>query len=348
MPNFLWIVFYILGAAVVVFLSIKLSDYVDLLDKKTKVSGAFLGGILLAAVTSLPELFTSISATVIASIQGTNANQMVLGNILGSDLFNICLFAIIFIAFFSKMVKSKVNKSSLITMFFTAVMYAIVAIASFVFDFNGILFGWFNPMSIAIVAVYALSVLKTPKEEEAENKETDSKLTVKQIVLLFVLFSVLLVGASVGLTIIVDNLVSSYGFGATFGGALFLGVATSIPELTATINLCKKGNLNAACGDIVGSNVFNCLILVISDLLSFGCASRVYTPNQSSFLLLVCGAVSIATIIIALLLKTKDKVKNVLSHRILYIVFSILVIGSYITFLVLSNIDLHIPFAPIN
>ena len=53
---------FVLLAALVVFLSLKLSKYVDLLDKTTNVSGAFIGGVLLAAVTSLPELFTSLSA----------------------------------------------------------------------------------------------------------------------------------------------------------------------------------------------------------------------------------------------------------------------------------------------
>ena len=55
---------YALSALLVILLSLKLSNYVDLLDKQTNLSGAFLGGVLLAAVTSLPELFTSISSVV--------------------------------------------------------------------------------------------------------------------------------------------------------------------------------------------------------------------------------------------------------------------------------------------
>jgi len=341
MPDFLWIIFYVVVAGLVVFLSIKLSDFVDLLDKKTNVSGALLGGILLAAVTSLPELFTSITATLVVK-----NNQLVIGNILGSDLFNITLFAIIYIFFFSKMVASKVNKSNLIGMLFTGVMYVIITIASYVFDFHHILWGWFNPMSIAIVAVYALSIILTPKSEEAEDKQTDSKLTVKQIVALFVVFSLLLIGASIGMTMIVDKIVEVYKFGATFGGALFLGVATSLPEMTATINLCRKKNFDAAMGDIVGSNVFNCIILVIADILSFGCSSGVYKVNQSLFLLLICGAVSIIAVIFSLILKTKNIARDTLKYRLIFISVSLITIASYITFLVLSNINLGLDFAP--
>ena len=86
---------YLVVAALVVFFSIKLSDYVDLLDKKTNLSGALIGGILLAAVTSLPELFTSITSTIFLG-----NNSYVMGNILGSDIFNVTLFAIVYLAFF--------------------------------------------------------------------------------------------------------------------------------------------------------------------------------------------------------------------------------------------------------
>ena len=75
---------YVLLAAAVVFVSIKLADYVDLLDKKTKISGAVIGGIMLAAVTSLPELFTSITAVTIVRQPGLG-----IGNILGRNLFNV-------------------------------------------------------------------------------------------------------------------------------------------------------------------------------------------------------------------------------------------------------------------
>lgn len=52
---------YLVDLASMILLSFFLGDLVDTLDKKTKISGAFIGGVLLAAVTSLPELFTSLS-----------------------------------------------------------------------------------------------------------------------------------------------------------------------------------------------------------------------------------------------------------------------------------------------
>lgn len=334
------IVTYLIIAAVVVFASMKLSDYVDLLDKKTNLSGALLGGILLAAVTSLPELFTSISSTLFI-----HKNSFVVGNILGSNLFNMCLFFIPYVFFFAKLASAKVGKSHLLTLAFMGLLYISVILAGFIFNFYNILWGWFNPISILIVAIYALSVWKTPKEEEAEEKETESKLTIKQIAILFTVFSILLIAMSIGITYHTNWIVETFKFGDTFGGALFLGVATSLPELTSTINLCKKRNFNAAYGNILGSCVFNFIILAFADILSFDCGP-LYRIDQSSFLLIVGGIVSMLALSITIILTIKNKVKPIPGFRILFIGVATLVVGLYIAFLVLSNIDLHLDFAP--
>ena len=222
------IIAYLAVAACVVFFSIKLSTFVDLLDKKTNLSGALLGGILLAATTSLPEFFTAVTATTLV-----NNNDLVLGDILGSNLFNIILFSIVYIIFYKKMIKAKVDKMHLLTMFLIAVCYIIVTVAGYVFDFNHILWGWFNPMSILIVAVYSFAVWKTPKEEASEfdENEIESKLTVKQIVVLFIVFALLLTGASIGITYLTEWVTRVYGIGSTFGGALFLGINGNVMKI---------------------------------------------------------------------------------------------------------------------
>ena len=76
------IIGYLILAVIVMGFSIQLSNYVDIIDKRTSISGAFIGGVILAAITSLPELFTSISATALLG-----QPELVIGNILGSDIF---------------------------------------------------------------------------------------------------------------------------------------------------------------------------------------------------------------------------------------------------------------------
>lgn len=335
---------YLAVAFMVVFFSIKLSTYVDLLDKKTKLSGALLGGILLAATTSLPELFTALTATLLV-----NNNDLVLGDILGSNLFNVILFSIIYLFFFTKMAKAKVHKSHFVSIIMIGLLYITVTSAGFIFNFYNLLLGWFNPLSILILIIYGIIVWKTPKEEDSNEEVTDekeSKLTVKQIVILFLIFSMALIGASIGITYLADWVIKTYRLGSTFGGALFLGVATSLPELTATINLSRRGNINAAYGNILGSNTFNFIILALADLLSFNCPTRLYQFDQSAFLLVVFGVCSTLMLGLTLFVKIYKKKQDEKFNRFLFTTAGIIFIANYLAFLILSNINLNIVFAP--
>ena len=134
--------------------------------------------------------------------------------------------------------------------------------------------------------------------------------------------------------------------GATFGGALFLGVATSLPELTATINLSKRGNINAAYGNIIGSISFNFCILSVADLFSWRCATRTFVADQSGFLLMVFGVAGFVLLLISILVKRFMKLEGSIKERIYFYITGGLVALNYLAFLILSNIDLGLSFAP--
>jgi len=229
----------------------------------------------------------------------------------------------------------------LISLIFLGVLYVTVTLAVFVFNANHLLFGLFNPMSLVIFVIYAVSLWKTPKVEETpeEEKVMESKLTVKQIVILFIIFSILLISASVGVTYLTDWVVQVYNIpGKTFSGALFLGVATSLPELTSTINLSKKKNFDAAFGNIIGSNVFNFLILFIADIFTFIPGKPLYqSEGISTLLLIIFGSISVILMIVSLLIKDKIS-KHIKAARVYYTVIGTLYVGMYITFLILSNL----------
>ena len=209
LPDFPLILLYVVAAAIVVIASLKLSDFLNIIDKKSNISGAFLGGVLLAMVTSLPELFSSLTATVFVK-----NNDYVLGNVLGSNLFNMMIFALIFFFFFKKMVEKKVSKYFLVSMAFCGALYILTTIAGLVFVPLKWLFGYFNPVSLLIIAVYVISIIKTPKIEEAEEEEEkESKITLKTAVILFVVFAVVLVAASIFLTYLTDGISEKYNLG---------------------------------------------------------------------------------------------------------------------------------------
>ena len=128
-----------------VYLSMKLGDLVDLLDKKTKISGAFIGGVMLAAVTSLPELFTSISSVLLV-----NNPTLVMGDILGSDIFDIAVMVLLTFVFARNFHEAKVNKFHEISLIILTVMYALAVYAVLAPAEWQIMLGDINLISIII------------------------------------------------------------------------------------------------------------------------------------------------------------------------------------------------------
>ena len=183
-------------------------------------------------------------------------------------------------------------------------------------------------------------IIKTPNPGYFIKEEDKSKLSVKQIWILFAICSVLLIAASIFVTIVTKKVISAdegFDIGETFGGSLFLGVATSLPEVTATITLCKKKNFDAAYGDIFGSCVFNIIILAIADALSFNSITHIYSIDSSSFMLIIGTAFVLILSLISIIFIRSKKFKNNAKSRIILYVISILLIASYIAYLAINS-----------
>lgn len=292
---------YVAMVAIVVLLSMKLGKYVDVIDAKSNISGAFIGGVLLAAVTSLPELFTSLSAVWVVK-----ENSMVIGNILGSNLINLAFFGVILLIFGRKLKNVKFSAFYYISLAFAFIMYGLVALGLY---FGGYLqIGWYTVVSPIILIVYILYIHKMPKSSSESEGQDDDKLTLKQAVTRFAICAAILIGASITMTYLTDMVADKLNLGKTFAGALFLGVATSLPELISSITLCHRGNFNAAAGNIIGSNIFNFCILFVADVFSFAKgSSNVYIENTESRWLLIFGVIATVTTLAMILIQNRYK-----------------------------------------
>lgn len=292
--------YYAITAAVLVFLSIKASKYVDLIDKKTKLSGALIGGMLLSAVTSFPELVTSVSATVWLKEPG-----LCMGNILGSDLFNLMVLGVLILFTASKFKASPISKSHTLTTVYVFIIYAVIALN--LYNILNLQVFTVSVTSIIILVLYILGVRNMAKdtETEPEPQEEDScNLSLKQIIIRFSITSVGLIVFSIIITYFTDIISEQLNLGTGLAGAIFLGIATSLPEVVSCITLIKIGNYNIAVGNIVGSNIFNFLILTIADVLYVG--GGIYNfDDPKTFNLLVFGGIATVLMGAALMLRKK-------------------------------------------
>ncbi len=321
-------VWYLMAAAVLVLFSIKCADYVDMLDKKTNMSGAFIGGVILAAVTSLPEMITSISAVALGN------PGLIIGNVLGSDLFNLCIFGSLTLIAVKAFRGATVGTSHLKVLFCTVLAYlttGFVLFSGMDTTFPGVSI---NIASVIIVILYAISCKFMASDDAESDSEDDNDLTIKQVVVRFVLCALGLVLASIIITKITDMIDSQYNLGASLAGALFLGVATSIPELTSSIALVKKGNFNAMVGNVVGSNMFNYIIFSVADILAF--KSNVYEVSSDSKLLIIFGLASALFTIASLIIKGRREGKKSIAANCAIMLLGLLICASYVTFIVCS------------
>ena len=313
-------ILYLVVAALVTFMSIKASEYVDMLDKTTSLSGAFLGGILLSAVTSLPELFTSISSTLMLDQPG-----LCIGNILGSNIFNYAMLSFFILTAVAKFAKCSLSKIHFIVAVSVVFMGGLILCNKYgflAFDIGNV-----SVTSILIILLYVVTVWVMYKMGGTSESEDDGEpvtLSRKQILTRFSLVSVGIVVFSVILTYITDELSVRLNLGKTVAGALFLGVATSLPETASTFTLFKIKNYDIAVGNIVGSCLFNFTILSVADFFYRG--GGIYTIADTSTMNLIIFA-SVASVLAAVLMKFRNKATS--------IICPVGIIASYIAFLAL-------------
>lgn len=319
--------FYLVLAFLIVFLSIKLSKYVDMLDKTTKLSGALIGGVFLAAVTSLPELFTSISAVLFLG-----QSELVLGNVMGSDIFNMAILGILLVVFIRSFAKKNMSKSLIWTSIFLVLLYGFATYAALA-RYQLLMWG-INVISIVIIVIYAISV-KFIAEETEKEEDVTVPLTKKQIITRFIICSILLIATSIGITYLSDSLAETLHLGKTLAGAILLGVATSLPEVVSTISLMKMGNFDAGVSNILGSNTFNFLILSLADFMNY--KAPIYINNTQSKYLLLGGLVSAVCLSVLLLIKSQVKNQR-LWTKIASVVLCVVPVAMYLLFLIMPNI----------
>lgn len=257
---------YAIDLALMIFLSFFLGNLVDMLDKKTKISGAFIGGVLLAAVTSLPELFTALS-----SIFFVNEPEYVVGDLLGSIIFDLVCLALETLIFVKGFLNAKVQKFHLVNGCACLLMYGFAAYAFFAPKEAQLMLGDINAMSILIFILYILTLIFQPKEEEKDEAEKESiAWSLKKIIVLFVISSLTLIGSSIALTYLTKGIQTELPvLSGSVAGAILLGIGTSIPELISTAQLFKKKNYDAGIGNMIGSCTFDFAIFALADFLSW-------------------------------------------------------------------------------
>lgn len=269
----LWLKF-IIAAVVVVFSGHKICIYAEKIAQLTRVGRTFIGLMLLAVVTSLPELAVTITATKI------HALDLALGDLFGSNLFNLTIVPVILFFFMRKPKLLSFDSTHVLSSAISVLLIALAAMGILFYNFVSPQASYsrflLDAETALILATYFCGtylIFRCEKKNMDRSAQSDSetKSDGLRIWLQFLFFAVILLGSAIYLSrlgnIISRIPVGGVALGGTFVGGLFLAVTTSLPEMSVSVSAVKLGFFDMALGNIFGSNMFNIAIIGITDLV---------------------------------------------------------------------------------
>lgn len=261
----IWLQFVALAAVIVVAANF-LAKYGDVIAIRTGLGGMFIGVLLMAGATSLPEVLTSISAV----SQGTP--NIAAGNLFGSNTFNMLLLAILDLVNRRERLLRKAARRHALSGSLAILMIAFSLF--FLLADIQVKILWVGLDSLIIVAVYVIAVRLISREgppEKTVTKEIPEGTPRLWVGILgFLAAAGVLIAVTPMLVRTSNEIAEVTGLGATFVGTTLVALVTSLPELVTTISALRIGASDMAIGNLFGSNMFNMFALGLTDFIYTG------------------------------------------------------------------------------
>jgi len=278
----IWITFLI-TAGLIVYAASQLAKYGDVIAIRTRMGGMFIGLLLLAGATSLPELLTSVSAL----NQGTP--NLAAGNLLGSNTFNMFLLAVVDLASRNQRLLRKAALKHALTGSLTVFLIGLVLFAMLANVDAQI--GWVGVDSLVIIAVYVLAVWLIQGNDKVNVPKQAEKAPIPPGTISlgigvggFLLAAAVLVFVTPIMVRTANQIAEITGLGTTFIGTTLVALVTSLPEMVTTLAAIKIGAADMAIGNLFGSNMFNMFAIGLTDV--FFTQGRFLAAIDPSFLLI--------------------------------------------------------------
>ena len=233
--------------------------------KILKVPTIIIGLTVVAFGTSMPEFSVSVTA----ALRGSN--DLAVSNVLGSNIFNLlvvlgCCALVKPVAAKWSLLKKEFPFSILITIILLLVDsdFSIMK----VLDGNkGFVLGrWAGLLFLILFVLYIYATVKSALRSRAEAKDMEEEEYKTMSPLKSGVYIVLgLIGIVWGGNLVVDsasNIALTFGWSQTFIGLTIVALGTSLPELVTSVVAARKGENDLAVGNVVGSNIFNILLIL--------------------------------------------------------------------------------------
>ncbi len=264
---------FVLCLVIILFAGTKAVRYGDAIGEKTGVGRIWIGLLLLAAVTSMPELVTGVSAVALVDFP-YGSPDLAVGILFGSCAINLLILALLDILHRHTPLLSKASSEHILSAGWGILLIAIAAGSIFAGQrFSGLALGWMGLPSIVIFIVYLVALWQIFRFERSHQPSSPQAspaqyegISARTVYLRFTLAAIAVIGAGIWLSFIGDEIAQVTGWSASFVGSLFLAISSSAPELVVAIAALRLGAIDMAIADILGSNMFNIAIVAPVDL----------------------------------------------------------------------------------
>lgn len=283
-----WALIFAVSASAVVGGGTTLARSGDAIATRTGLGGLFVGMLIMAAATSLPEILTDAAAAVAGS------PDLAVGDLFGSSMANMAILALIDLVY---------RRRVWPTIGLAHARVAAVAIGLTTFVLLSILspfhprIGWIGLESILMVVAYVVAAAWVHRAPSGHPKAapiadeiinpigwgTERPGSLRRDLLAFAAATAVILVAAPFVALSAQGIARETGIAESFIGVTLLALATSLPELVASISAVRLGAHDLAVGNLFGSNAFNMTIIIFVD--------AAYLPGP------VLGAVSMAQLV---------------------------------------------------
>lgn len=276
-----------------------LSRYGDIIAEKSGVSASWVGLILLATATSLPELVTGVSAVTIA-----NAPDIAVGDVLGSTVFNLSILVMLDALYRRETLYRQAAQGHILSAALGALLIAFAG-SSLLLDHAGMSpaighVGLYSPFILLVYLVAMRAVYSYERRTLSEFVEASAErypgVTLRSAVIGYAQAALAVVLAGSWLPFLAKDISGMMGWGQSFVGTLLVAAVTSAPEAAVTISALRIGALDMAIANLLGSNLFDIIILAVDD--AFYTAGPLLAHVDASHALTAFTAVMMSALVI--------------------------------------------------
>jgi cation:H+ antiporter len=281
---------FALSAAVIVFAGAKLTRHGNRIADETGLGGLWIGVVLMASATSLPEILTGMSAA------RMNEPDLAAGDLIGSNMANMLILGIVDLLHRQKRLWQQAAAEHALSAGLAIFLTGLAAF--FVLNERDVKLGPMGLFSSLLLLLYVLGMRLVFRQENLKRRQREqekviekqaadeprragSRGALRRAGIGFGASTLALVVASPVLAGSARAIVEQSGVSATFIGTSLMGITTSLPELVTAIAAVRLGAFDLAVGNLFGSNAFNMAAFFFVDL-AFGRGSVFTAASQAN------------------------------------------------------------------